>query len=304
MGAPLSPRLAAGALAVALGLGLHGAGFWLLRDRGPSRAALEAAARHVRDHHQPGDAIFLWPPWATEIRELLGDLEPLAVPAPRLEDLEAHPRVQVVSLSGREDGTGLHAAGHQREARERFSGVVVDRYRITGTAVPIWRALDALPTAKVFLERPSGQLERCDQWQVSGPSGRWVCPRDGAWMYIGGEYHRMGEHNRRCLWAHPPKEGRIVVRFPNVPLAGRVVGFGGHTLNASKRARAPVHLDVKVSGGEEQRFTFELSDTWRPFRLAAPAAGTATVSFAVSSPDDGANHFCFIADTRGAGQNP
>jgi hypothetical protein len=110
----------------------------------------------------------------------------------------------------------------------------------------------------------------------------------------------MGEEVRFCLWSHPPTQGRLVISFPDVPLTGQLYGRAGHTANSSQHAHAPVNLDVEVGQLRPQRFTFELAETFRPFVLDVPNVGTATVTFAVSSPDAGANHFCWVADLRAA----
>lgn len=96
----------------------------------------------------------------------------------------------------------------------------------------------------------------------------------------------------------PPNQGRLLVSYPNVPLRGHLYGRGGHTANSSVFARAPVNLEVTVGDLPAQRFKFELKDTDRPFMLSIPETGTATVTFAISSPDAGTNHFCFWADIR------
>lgn len=302
----MPPALAAVVVLVALLFGAQGAGFWLLRDRGPTGAEHARAAAYLRSHHQPGDVIFLAPPYATEAREHLGDLQPLAVAAPAREDLTEKDRAWVYALFGAEEevAAALERAGHRRLERRRFEGgIVVDRYALWGPRAEVsWRLVDALPSARVTLEHPDGRREGCARWEEAsfrgGPGGRWVCPRDSDWLYVGPEWHRMGDHLRRCLWAHPPRTGRLVIEVSGVPLSETLAGVGGHTLMSRKRAKAPVFLDVKVGDADGQRFVFGLEDTWRPFRMATPSAGTTTVSFAVSSPDNGANHFCFLADTR------
>jgi hypothetical protein len=50
--------------------------------------------------------------------------------------------------------------------------------------------------------------------------------------------------------------------------------------------------------GQRTRFPLGLDENWRPIALLTPQTGTATVSFGVSTPDAGTNHFCFDADMR------
>lgn len=313
-------------MAVGLLLGLQGVGFWLFRDRGPTPDEHREAAAYLRAAYRDGDLIFLVPAYATEAREYLGDLGPRAVRDPLLEDVEPYHRMWSYTLFGEEtklEGR-LRGAGHELETRQTFpGGIVVDRYRLEGPASAVrWSLLEDFegqpPGRKprvlsgafeVEHHRPDGKIDRCDRWLAGskrgGPGGRFQCPHDGDWLYVGPEWHFMGERPRRCLWAHPPQDGRLMVRIQDVPLAGTLYLRGGHTLNASKRAQAPVYLDVSLVSSEgttpEQRFRFELEDTWRPYRMRTPTTGTATLTLAVSSPNNGANHFCFVADTRATG---
>lgn len=307
-GAAVRPEASAWGLAlglVAVVLGLGGSGFWTLRDRGPGPEAVATAAAALRARHAEGDLVLLAPFYATRAREWLGDLHPVAPRDPAAEDFEAHRRVWVLGLFG--------AAARLRPALERsglrwledaspVAGVGLDLYAVTRPAELAYRFVDHLREARVHYEQPDGKIEPCDVWSDEnghgGAYGRWACRRDAEWFYVSPEWHRMGDHLRLCLWAHPPNGGRLVVRFPDVPLVGRLSGRGGHTLNASVHARERVQLDVQVGSLRPERFAFALEDYWRPFGLETPSVGTATVSFAVSSPDAGANHFCFVADMR------
>ena len=284
--------------------GVQGSWFWLTVDEGPGPDAVAAAARVIRDGYTPGDLIILAPAYATRAREHLGDLAPLAVRDPLAEDLEAHPRVWVLGLFGKAEAMRPRfAAAHLtlEDSQAPAPGVVVDRYLTGGRDRVTYDFVANLKAARVWHEKGSERVA-CDQWQQvngqGGRLGRWACPYDKDWFYVAPEWHRMGDHQRLCLWAHPPNEGRLVIQYPSVPLTGRLAGRAGHTLNSSKNARAAIDLDVAVDPEPAQRFSFELADTWRPFMLDTAAATTGTVTFAVSTVDAGVNHFCFTADLR------
>lgn len=287
--------------------GAYGLGFWILRDVGPPPEAFPAAARVVREGYAPGDLILLVPFYATRAREHLGDLQPVAPREPLREDLRGHGRVWLFGLFGEAErlAPALAAAGLVPDgAWDPAPGIHVARWRVE----PSWRTTydftAQLADAKVVHEHSDGTREACAAWSATngqgGPGGKWTCPHDGEWFYVAPEWHRMGDHPRWCFWAHPPSDGRLLIQFPRVPLAGHVVGRGGHTLNSSVYARERVDLDVIVGDARPQRFGFALTDHWRPFILDTPSTGTATVTFAVSSPDAGANHFCFTASVRAA----
>lgn len=286
--------------------GLFGTTFWLRLDPGPSPEQVQAAAMILRQQHQPGDLIILQPAYATRARETLGDLHPVAVRDPLAEDFDAHPRVWVFGLFSAAEAlrpamvaSGLKLLNSQTPA----PGITLDLWSTGRHHAPIYDFVAHLAEAKVWHEKGAEKI-RCDRWQTTngqgGALGRWACPNDTDWFYVAPEWHRMGDHLRLCLWAHPPNEGRLVIQFPQVPLTGRLFGHAGHTLNASVNARAPIDFDVRIGDGLSQRFIFELSDTWRPFAVTTSTATTSTVTFAVSSTDAGVNHFCFSADLRGA----
>lgn len=299
------PLFAALALVAALGGGLFGTWFWLARDRGPGADAFPTATAVVRAGYQPDDLVFLVPSYATRARESLGaEIPALAVRDPLAEDLAVHPRVWVIGLFG--EGVALRermtAAGLKIiDIREPAPGITVDLYETPTKERVVFAFRDELRRAKVWHEK-NGQRAMCSTWTdkngQNGAYGRWACPYDADWFYVSPQWHRMGEELRLCLWAHPPTEGRLVIAFPDVPMTGQLFGRAGHTHNATLNARAAVNLDVEVGSEPPQRFTFELKETFRPFVLDTPSTGTATVTFAVSSPDAGANHFCFVADVR------
>ncbi|MCK6547176.1 hypothetical protein L6R52_15100 [Myxococcota bacterium] len=299
------PIVGALALVLLLVSGVFGAGFWITRDRGPGADAFPKATDVVRAGHREGDLVFLVPSYATRARESLGaELPALAVRDPLAEDLAVHPRVWVIGLFG--EGVALRermtAAGLKIiDMKEPAPGITVDLWETPAKERVVYAFRDELRRAKVWHEK-DGQRTMCSTWTEkngqNGPYGRWACPYDADWFYVAPQWHRMGEEMRLCLWAHPPSQGRLVIAFPDVPMTGQLFGRGGHTDNATRNARAAVDLDVEVGQEPPQRFTFALEETFRPFVLTTPATGTATVTFAVSSADAGANHFCFVADVR------
>jgi hypothetical protein len=295
------------ALVLALGFGFYGTAFWLLRDRGPPLSAFEMAAAQLREAFEPGDLILLVPAYATRAREYLGDLNPVAARRPLAEDLRRHPRFWIFGLFERGDALrpDLLAAGHELLESRTHSGITVDLYRSAAVERVVFDFASSIKAARVFHQYADGRLEACDKYsdrtRQGGMAGMWTCPHDGEWFYVAPEWHRMGDVFRVCLWAHPPTDGRLLIRYPGVPLPARLRGFAGHTLNGSLYGRERIDLDVEVDRVGVQRFVFPLEEHWRPFALELPGTGTTTVSFAISTPDAGSNHFCFTADLRAPG---
>ncbi|MBI4819973.1 MAG: hypothetical protein HY791_27105 [Deltaproteobacteria bacterium] len=285
--------------------GSYGTAFWLLRDRGPSAEAIEAAARELRTAYEPGDLILIQPFYATRAREWLGDLDPVAPQNPLLEDFETHRRVHVFGLFGSAEALAepfLRMGLSRVKVESPTKGITIATYSVSATTSIEYSFRDELKRARVTYEQTDGKLEPCDRYTDEfgrgGAMGRWSCRRDAEWFYVGKEWHRMGDHPRLCLWAHPPNSGRLRIEFGDVPLTGILAGRAGHTLNSSLHARERVDLEIEISGVGRQVYSFGLSEHWRPFSLVTPDVGTATVTFSVSSPDAGANHFCFEASMR------
>lgn len=288
-----------------IGSGLYGSYFWIARDRGAPAESFAPAAEHVRKNYREGDLIFLYPFYATRGREYLGDLDVLAVRDPLVEDLDVHPRIWIYAQYG--EGVGLRekyaAAGLKLiEASEPAPGITVDLYETRARMKTSYRFREHFKNAQVYHEK-DGTNTPCSVFtEANGQGGmlggKWTCPYDQEWFYVAPEYHHMGATTRLCFWAHPPSQGRLVVRFKDVPLTGHLYGRAGHTLNGSVNARAPIFLDVEVQPAASQRFVFELTDYFEPFMLRTEKTGTATVTFAVSTPDAGTNHFCFDAEMR------
>ncbi|MFO0726557.1 MAG: hypothetical protein U1E65_22415 [Myxococcota bacterium] len=285
--------------------GAFGTVFWLRHDGGPPAEVFPEAAAVIRKGYQPGDLILMTPFYATRAREQLGDLNPVAPRNPVAEDFRAYRRVWVFGLfgEGRKLRPGFLGAGLSlEEEAEPVPGITVDRYRVSLPWEVRYDFAQHLKEASVTHEYPDGKREPCATWTdkngQGGPFGRWACPHDAEWFYVAPEWHYMGDHQRLCVWAHPPSQGRLVVRFPNVPMTGHLYGHAGHTLNSSIYARERIDFDVRVGEAVDQRFEVRLEETWRTIALRTPETGTATVSFAVSTPDAGANHFCFALDMR------
>jgi len=297
------------AVVSALGLAGYGIVFFVGPPPGPAPRALCRGAEVVRAEHRAEDAIWLLPSYATRAREFLGDLRPLAPTRPEAEDVQTHPRVFVLGLLGAADrvAPALRAAGLVREATSNEAGVQLERWRNPRVWTVREDLTSALSRARVELLRPGGERRACDRrgprTGQGGDGPRLECPIDSDWQYVAAEWHRMGDHPRRCLWAHPPNEGELWIHFPDVPLEGELSIRGGHTLHSSRHARAPVELTVRIGPTVEQ-YAFGLRDTWRSARADLSAVArvlgtdTATVSFGVWSSDPGINHFCFAADVR------
>lgn len=123
---------------------------------------------------------------------------------------------------------------------------------------------------KTRLERagPVFRSNRLPGWNFVGPiPARIKIPKEeGAWAW-----EASGSDNRAdetCIWVHPPKSGKLVVRYPHTG-ATRLTGFVHLLASAGKDAHARVTLkqgkktlgvvDARSKPGEVWEFEHELS---------------------------------------------
>ena len=293
-------------LFLSLSTAAYGTGFWLFRDRGPTRVQHQKASSVLLQEAKSSDLVILVPHFATMAREFLGQLKPVATKKILNLDWSNKNNVWVYGLLGDGDRwkEEIIKAGHQYKGRlYEQDGITIDHFMVRNPSKTRYSFRDSIKSANVYYKMNASQTEPCDRWSDNNYQGgvgfgRWSCRRDAEWFYVSPEWHRMGDHLELCLWAHPPNSGQLVIEFPNVPMTGALIGHGGHTLNSSVHARAPIDMSVSLTGQDPQVFHFALKDHYRRFALTTPTSGTATVTFSLSTIDAGANHFCFNAEMR------
>ncbi len=132
------------------------------------------------------------------------------------------------------------------------------------------------------------------------PRERFACP-SGEFFFAGvtvidDERYRP----RRCVWAHPPARGSLVLRYRDVPLGRVVRGYGGLPWIIERaKPGTPVAMEVSLDGRSLGKLEHADGEGWKPFELPTGAEGrSGTVEFSVSSSNAAHRHFCFQADTR------
>lgn len=107
---------------------------------------------------------------------------------------------------------------------------------------------------------------------------------------------------RRCIWAHPPNKGEVVIRFSDVHLGSVIRGHGGlYWIIERDKPGAPVIVNVRVDGKDVGHYEHKDGDGWSLFDMPlGEHAGkkNAVVEFGVSSSNNLHRHFCFEADSR------
>jgi hypothetical protein len=154
--------------------------------------------------------------------------------------------------------------------------------------------LEELSDAEVsVLQEP--EARECD-WRLD----RFVC-RPAEWYHVTSRPERIEAYSfRRCISAHPLKEGPLQIRFPAVPVGDAIVGYVGVAESGKRGKGRPVDLLVEVGGEKLLKKTSrrEARRNWfhRPLESAHRGVdGVTDVVFTVSAKDPRHRHLCFYA---------
>jgi hypothetical protein len=298
---------AALSLLVVVGLSELLAALWV-SSRATSLGDFESARSTLSELRRPGDLIVVAPQWAEPLaRAAFGDawmpLEHLA-----RADASTFERAVEVALPGH---VAPDVADWPVQGGAASAGLEL-RVRANPAPVhPVFR-FDALEAARVFVES-RGRRQDCAWTEraapsagglhgaVAAPSRRFQC-RDGAEHYVGTTIIDDEQYRpRRCVWAHPPRRGALVIRFEDVPLGERIDGYAGLSyFQFRDGVEAPVDLEVRVDGASLGRYRHRDERGWASFRFATPGKRGARgdVEFRVESRAARQRHFCFYADAR------
>jgi len=154
--------------------------------------------------------------------------------------------------------------------------------------------LEELADAEVSV-RSEPEPRICD-WRLD----RFVC-RPSEWYHVTSRPERIEAYSfRRCISAHPMKEGPLEIRFPEVPVGDAIVGYVGVAESGKRGKGRPVDFLVEVGGEKLLKKTTrrEARRNWFHQRLDAKHHGDAEVTdvvFTVSAKDPRYRHLCFYA---------
>jgi len=136
--------------------------------------------------------------------------------------------------------------------------------------------------------------------EVTFPRERFVCGGGDA-GFVGITVIDDQEYRpRRCLWAKPPREGFLRLRFLGVPLGRTIAGSAGLSYFLFRDGgRPPIELAARVAG--ESLGTYLHRDEWGwhafSFDAGRHAGEVADLEFTVRSEQAEARDFCFAAES-------
>jgi hypothetical protein len=157
--------------------------------------------------------------------------------------------------------------------------------------------LESLSKARVYIEYLDGP-RRCRR-----QGDRFVCrDRDGTLdneRYVGSSPATIEEYTMvRCIRARPEEKAVLVLRYPQVPLSGALVGYYGieRAGRLLKKVR-PVNFQIHV-GRQRVYADHTRSDNkmhWFNVDLSAFKQRVDDVTFSIDSPNVSKRYFCFNA---------
>lgn len=296
-------------LVPAVGLLELGAQAWV-SNRAPDLDAWRAVAPAVAALKRPGEPLVVAPEWAEPIaRHAFGDA---AFPLPELarSDLGGSRRALELSLLG---ARSVETRDF-RVVEERRSGPFT--LRVLENPKPravAYRLLDHVRPEELDVavvtdgtERPCAYTSTARavtgglHGEVAFPRERFVCGgRESSFVgitVIDDQRYRP----RRCLWAQPPEEGVLRLRFARVPLGRSLHGYAGLSYFLFRDGgREPIHLAARL--GEQNFGDYAHRDEWgwHEFRLSgggASVGGTGVLELTVRSEHSDARDFCFTLE--------
>jgi hypothetical protein len=278
--------------------------------RAPDLDAWRELAPHAARLKRAGEPIVVAPEWAEPLaRHAFGDrafpLDEVARP-----DVRGFRRVlEVSSLGARAEETSAFRVVSE-ERRGAFT------LRVLENPAPVrasYRFLDHVLPAELEVSVVVGdQSAPCPfdenarvlagglHGEVTFPRERFVCPGGDAFFVGITVIDDQDYRPRRCLWARPPEEGFLRLRFANVPLGRALRGFAGLSYFLFRDGIGrPIALRARVDG--ELLGSHRHRDEWGfrgfEFALASHAGRTGTVEFEIEAEHAPARDFCFFAES-------
>ncbi|MGF1467713.1 MAG: hypothetical protein ACFCGT_16430 [Sandaracinaceae bacterium] len=285
--------------------GIELVGLATVRARVPAEADWRGAAERVREAWRPGDAVVVAPSWAGPLlRHHLGDL--LTPSDVGRSDLAGVERLWALSIRGHRPE---EAPPSSPAVNQAFGRVRVLRWDLPVERV-VYDFLAHVEDARVTLER--GGEERDCPWRAHRsarggglgagalvPGARFDCGRPALWVGLTTQ-ETLDLEPRRCIHQRPADPGALRVTFPDVPLGGRLVLYGGlYSEDERDLEGAPTTTVVRVDGREIGRLVRHDGDGWARMEAITPG-GRADVTVEVSSPNVARRSFCWAATTRPA----
>ncbi|MGC4087834.1 MAG: hypothetical protein QM756_08045 [Polyangiaceae bacterium] len=269
---------------------------------------LQPHVQAARDH---GQLVVVAPAWAEPLaRQAFGD-ELFPLEDVGRADVSAYPAAIEVSLFGER---AAELSAFKEESSDVFGKFTLRTLKNPAPEPVLYAFTDHVRPNDLFVVEWNGEAERSCDFTRNAPSsagglgGHNAYPRE-RFRCSGGEPFFAGvtvmdDQNyrpRRCLYAHPPLNANLHLRFPRVPVGKRIRGYVGESfLIARDAVDASVELGVFVDGREIGHREIKIWEGFTAFDFPLPtmAALTMEVTFQVGSKAARDREFCIQAEVR------
>ena len=279
--------------------------------RAPNPAEWQALRPAVAALRQSDELVVVAPYWAEPMARQAFGTEFFPVMEVARPDVTAFRRAIEVGILGERSVELASWRLVEERQQGRFRLRVLENPQPRTARFDFWSGLGPAET-EVSLEDSTGRYACSYTTQAAGSTGglhghiafpgvRFQCPGSPE-VFVGQTIVDDQDYRpRRCLWAHPPGQGVLVVRYASVPLGQAVRGYGALSWFLWRDGgNPPVELEVRVDGESIGTFVHRDEQGWHGFEFPTGdhAGKNASVEFRVRSDRPGNREFCFWADTR------
>lgn len=289
------------------------AGHALIRLRVSDMTSWLDAAAFIEKEMRSGDAIAVAPSWADPVlRWVLGERIPMSMAG--RSDLAAYSRLWAVSVRGYRP---QEAPTRDAELDRMFGRVRVRRWKLPAPTAR-FDFVEHIDEAEVAIVQ-NGRTVSCPRKGLPLPRGgglgkgplapreRFACDRKRPWLWVGATVMEdMDLQPRRCVHQHAAGREPVRVTFDDVPLAERIVLYGGiYYEHARHREHGPVHVDVFAEGERVGHMMHHDGEGWTRMDADthALAGRRGRVRIEVRAPDPRFRTFCWAASVRDAARD-
>lgn len=279
--------------------------------RAPRESDWDDLGPLLERQRQAGDLVTIAPEWAEPLaRRALGeDVMPLADVA-RAEATGYSHAVEVSLLGQR----SKELAGWRELSHEEVGHFGVRRLSNPRHEPVLYAFIEHVRRDRLFVVEWNGEAARTCEYTdrarvtAGGLGGHEAFPRV-RYRCSGGEPYFVGVtviddqqyRPRRCIFAHPPVNALLHLRFPGVPPGKRLHGWGGRGWLLSRDGGGtPVEFAAYVDGKEVGRRLFNDDQGFSAFDFPIEVASSepVEVTFEVQTRVAQNRDFCFHAEMR------
>lgn len=284
------------------------------RAQPPQPGDWDTLAPEVLALRQAEELVVVAPYWAEpHARRVLGDeAMPLAQVA-RPEDARYGRAIEISILGQDSELRGWTVQAERQVGKFRLRELANPNPDPPRIDLVDWLTPERASAHQLRKGKPDGSCEWTDSGRVRNgalhghptfPKRRFECSKE-PWNFVGVTVIEDENYRpRRCIWAHPARGRQTVVRFDDVPLGSKIVGYAGlpYFLEREKKGD-PVEMEVWLGGDPPEQlgdYVHHDGEGWKRFEFStAPYAGESrSIEFRTRANDTRKREFCFQADVR------